>query len=180
MKTAMATKISSAWRRFYNWAAYRRIVHSSITCQALARRFLDSKIHKKLKHERCMTAATRIESATRGFVARKYFMILKSGTILVQSLSRRRVASRCLNELKEQQRMLEEEKATKIVAIWKGFRVRSGYIVIVLGMFPRVEKLIIILRCYFISADDFIIWHLHSCPTTRKTFCCGYNHSIFL
>jgi hypothetical protein len=129
----MATKISSVWKGFCSQAAFRRTVKSIVLCQSLARCFLASKALQTLKHEHVMTSAALIQGQARGITVRKYFVSLKCSTIVVQSLARRRAASRYLQYLKEEQRIREAEMASKIAAVWKGFRIRSGHIYILLG-----------------------------------------------
>lgn len=135
MMEKMATKISSTWRRRYNQVAFKSTVETIIILQSLIRRFSATKTLESLEHQRNVEAATRIQSMARGLLAERHFMKLKSRVILIQALVRRRGALHQLHCLYWQHKMMEEIKATKIAAVWKGFRVRSGYIVVVLGMY---------------------------------------------
>lgn len=60
-------------------------------------------------------------------------MRLKSSAILLQSLVRRRAASRCLDLLKEERRRLEAESVTRISSVWRSYQVRTGYIIVLKG-----------------------------------------------
>lgn len=122
LKEDAATKMSSEWKRFRCQAAFKRTVKCIIAAQSIARRFLAIKTLERIKYERVEKAATRIESKVRGFVARKHFMN-------AQSLAREH--SRL--HMMWQRQLMEEKHASKIAAVWKGFRVRSGYIVVLLG-----------------------------------------------
>jgi hypothetical protein len=133
LKASMATRISSAWRRAHCQTSYKNTVKCIIDCQLIARTFLASKILARLKDDLDMAAAICIQSEARRYIAREHFMKLKCSAIVVQSLARMRVALRELHCLSWRRILLKEEKASKIAAVWKGFRVRSSYIVVLLG-----------------------------------------------
>ena len=140
VENEMATKISSAWRKFCSQASFRNAVKNIIFCQSLVRRFNASTEVEAKKQECLVAAVTVIQSKVRANVSRQKFIVLKCVTILVQSLARRRATSKCLGELREEWRMRKVEHATKIAAIWRGFSVRSGYIFVLLGRWSLIQQ----------------------------------------
>jgi myosin heavy subunit len=134
MQAAMATRISTAWRRAHCQAVFKNTVKSIIECQLIVRTFLAWKLLARLKHDVEVDAATCIQSEARGYLAREHFMKLKCSAIVVQSTARRLAAVRKLHYLRWRRILLKKDKATKIAAVWKGFRVRSSYILVLLGL----------------------------------------------
>ncbi|KAL7517369.1 hypothetical protein ACHAWX_002297 [Stephanocyclus meneghinianus] len=126
----MATRIASAWKKFHCQSAFKRTVRCVIVCQSTLRHFLAVRTLAVLRQIRDMATATRIETEVRRFLVWKQFMRLKSSAILLQSLVRRRAASRCLDLLKEERRRLEAESVTRISSVWRSYQVRTGYIIV--------------------------------------------------
>ena len=130
---AAATVIQAKWRARSVARHYHAEQQKIVRLQCFARQMQAYQILHGLKEERKVAAVTVMQSKARAYHTRQKFLILKSSTILVQSLARRRAISGYLDDLKAEQRMLEIEKATKIAAVWRGFNVRSGYIFVLLG-----------------------------------------------
>lgn len=135
MEAEMTTKITAAWRRHHCQSVYRRTIKQIILCQSTIRRFASVKELNQLKFQRDTAAATAIETKARAYLAKRHYLQIKGSAVVWQSLVRKMVAYNKLEKLRHERRLLEEREATRITSVWRSYYVRTGYMIVLKGVF---------------------------------------------
>eukprot|EP00804_Cyclotella_cryptica_P028844 CCRYP_008432-RA/>CCRYP_008432-RA protein AED:0.01 eAED:0.01 QI:842/1/1/1/0.85/0.75/8/449/1945 len=122
-----AIKIATCWRRFQCKIRYRKVIRDVLVCQSAVRRYIAVGQADKMRHEKLVTAATKIQAMWRCFITMDLYFQTVIDVVIVQSIARRLLSMRLYAQLKENRRSLQEAAAVKIASMWRGFVAMSEY-----------------------------------------------------
>ena len=136
-EASMATIIQAKCRTILPARQYTDTKHKLVLLQCIIRKLIALKKLELLKEEKLQMQAdmvTKISSNWKRYTCQMSFKQTVQSFIACQSTIRRFLAIKALAMLKEDRRMLEDELATRIASVWRTYRVRSGYMIVLKGM----------------------------------------------
>jgi hypothetical protein len=124
-----ATKIQAAYHGYTTRMAYVETICNVITLQSAVRSMIAKNDMRALRQVN--RAATKIRAAYMGFITRMNYLITLDSVITCQCAVRAMQARRRLNEARVTKMSNENESATKIQSVFRGYAVRIEYIITV-------------------------------------------------
>ena len=119
--------IQSTYRSYSATQVYTSAVSSIVSIQSMARRWIAVTLFNQLKQLKSTAAATKIQATWRGFVTCDKFMQTVLDVVLIQSLTRRRIAKRCCACLREERQLAEDSAATTMASAWRAYICNRNY-----------------------------------------------------
>lgn len=116
---AAAAKIQATWRGSTTMDRYLHTISHIVLVQALARRWIASKLSNDVQEEKRMTSATIIQARWRASSAKDVYMTKLLDIIQVQTIVRRVFAQKIMARLKEEKNTREAAAATLISSAWR-------------------------------------------------------------